>query len=52
MNKLKAVSKYNADWDFIVYLRDEGRRCASDWLAQSFCKLGVESTVDIGQNYL
>ena len=52
MNKLQAVSKYNADWDFIVYLRDEGRRCASDWLAQSFCKLGVESTVDIGQNYL
>ena len=52
MNKLKAVSKYNADWDFIVHLRDEGRRCASDWLAKSFSKLGVESTVDIGQNYL
>ncbi len=52
MNNLKAVSKYNADWDFILYLRDEGRRCASDWLAKSFSRLGVESTVDVGQTYL
>jgi NTE family protein len=52
MNSLNAVSKYNADWDFITYLRDEGRRCASDWLAKNFSKLCVESTVDVDQIYL
>ena len=52
INGLNAVSKYNADWDFITFLRDEGRRCASDWLARNFSRLGVESTVDIEQTYL
>src|SRR5208282_4041087 len=52
MNSLNAVSKYNADWDFITYLRDEGRRCATDWLAKNFSRLGVESTADIDKNYL
>jgi NTE family protein len=52
MNRLNAVSKYNADWDFLAYLRDEGRRCASDWLAKSVSRLGVESTIDIDQHYL
>lgn len=51
-NSLNAVSKYNPDWDFIAYLRDEGQRCASDWFAKNFSRLGVESTVDIDQNYL
>jgi len=52
MNSLNAVSKYNADRDFLIYLRDEGRRCASDWLAKNFSRLGIESTVDIDQHYL
>ena len=52
MNSLNAVSKYNTDWDFITYLRDEGRRCAADWFAKNFSRLGVESTVDVDQNYL
>jgi NTE family protein len=52
MNGLNAASKYNADWDFITYLRDEGRRCASDWIEKNFARLGVESTVDIDRHYL
>jgi NTE family protein len=52
MNSLNAVSKYNADWDFITYLRDEGRRCAGDWLGKNLSRIGVESTVDIDQTYL
>jgi NTE family protein len=52
MTGLNAVSKYNADWDFLTYLRDEGRRCATDWLASKFSRLGVESTADIDKNYL
>jgi NTE family protein len=52
MNSLNATSKLNADWDFISYLRDEGRRCAADWLAENLSKLGIESTEEIDSIYL
>jgi NTE family protein len=52
MGALTPTSKYNADWDFLVYLRDEGRKCAGDWLAKNFAKLGVESSVDADKIYL
>jgi NTE family protein len=52
MNELNAVSKYNADWDFIVFLRDEGRKAAGAWLDRNFSSLGVESTVDIDHHFL
>ena len=42
MGALSPTSKYNADWDFLVFLRDQGRKCADDWLAKNFVKLGVE----------
>lgn len=52
MNKLTPTSKYNADWDFLVFLRDQGRKCAGEWLTKNFEKLGVESTMDAEQVYL
>ena len=52
MGALSSTSKYNADWDFLVFLRDQGRKCAGDWLAKNFVKLGVESSVDIDKIYL
>jgi NTE family protein len=52
MGALSSTSKYNADWDFLVFLRDQGRKCAGDWLAKNFAKLGVESSVDIDKIYL
>jgi NTE family protein len=52
MGALSPTSKYNADWDFLVSLRDQGRRCANDWLASHFVKIGVESSVDIDEVYL
>jgi NTE family protein len=52
MGALSPTSKYNADWDFLIFLRDQGRKCAGDWLAKNFVKLGVESTVDIDKIYL
>src|SRR5437016_1130863 len=47
MGALSSTSKYNADWDFLIHLRDQGRRCAGDWLAKNFAKLGVESSVEL-----
>ena len=52
MGALSSTSKYNADWDFLIFLRDQGRKCAGDWLAKNFAKLGVESSVDIHSVYL
>ena len=52
MGALSSTSKYNADWDFLIFLHDQGRKCAADWLAKNFVKLGVESSVDIDKIYL
>lgn len=52
MGALSPTSKYNADWEFLVFLRDQGRKCADEWLANNFVKLGVESSVDIDNVYL
>jgi NTE family protein len=52
MEALSPTSKYNADWDFLIFLRDQGRKCANEWLASNFGKLGVESSVDIDSLYL
>ena len=52
MNSLSSLSKYNADWDFLTFLRDQGRKCADNWIVNNFAKLAVESSVDIDQMYL
>ena len=52
MNELGHTSKLNADWEFLVNLRDTGRAHADAWLKESFPKLGRESTVDIRATYL
>src|SRR6202048_3036135 len=44
MGALSPTSKYNADWDFLIFLRDQGRKCAGDWLAQKLGTLGGESS--------
>jgi NTE family protein len=52
MGALSPTSKYNADWDFLIFLRDQGRKCTGDWLATNFAKLGIESSVEIDKLYL
>lgn len=52
MNELGHTSKLNADWEFLVTLRDTGRAHADAWLKENFAKLGRESTVDIRATYL
>jgi len=52
MSGLGAASKLNGDWEFLTYLRDQGRDHADKWLAENFDRLGRESTVDIRKEYL
>ena len=44
---LSASSKVNAEWAFLIHLRDIGREAASRWLDESFDRIGKESSADI-----
>lgn len=46
MLKLRVSSKLNAEWAFLTYLRDQGRKAAEDWLGRHFDDLGVRNTLD------
>jgi NTE family protein len=52
MSELGAASKLNGDWEFLTYLRDQGRSYADKWLSLNFDRLGRESSVDISKDYL
>lgn len=45
--KLSASSKLNAEWAFLVHLRDVGRDAASRWLDEHYESIGKKSTLDI-----
>jgi NTE family protein len=49
MPELGSSSKLNAEWSFLVMLRDEGRRCAEKFLASHGADLGRRSTLDLDQ---
>jgi NTE family protein len=42
-----ASSKLNAEWSFLVKLRDEGRRVAGKFIDEHGADLGVRSTADL-----
>jgi NTE family protein len=52
MAKLDVSSKMNADWDFLLHLRDAGRAHTEAWIGANFDRLGRESTIDIREQYL
>ena len=47
LRELDVSSKLNAEWDFLVHLRDLGRRAADTWLAAHYDSLGRESTINL-----
>jgi len=52
MAELHATSKLNAETEFLLYLRDLGRRTAEGWLAESFANLGERHSIDIVKTFL
>ena len=48
MLELSVSSKFNAEWEFLTYLRDAGREAADQWLEQHFDDIGERSTFDLG----
>jgi len=52
MKGMGVSSKLNAEWPFLVYLKEIGRQAANEWLAQHFDAIGQRSTVDIRAKFL
>ena len=47
LKQLDASSKLNAEWDYLVYLKNRGRGWADRFLEQHFDDLGERSTLDL-----
>jgi NTE family protein len=47
MAALGVTSKLNTDMDFLLHLKEVGRRTAERWLAENFDAIGVRSTLDL-----
>jgi NTE family protein len=52
LSDLSASTKFSSDWGFLQMLRDRGRICATDWLADNFEAVGVRSTVNLTTEFL
>ncbi|UVJ45938.1 patatin-like phospholipase family protein [Pseudomonas sp. LS1212] len=52
MCALSVSSKYNADWDFLCGLRDNGRRETEAWLTENYRNIGERSSIDIRKEFL
>ena len=47
MRRFKLSTKLNGDWEFLQILRGYGREAAESFLAEHFCRIGRESSLDI-----
>ena len=47
LQTLGASSKFNAEWNFLCMLRDEGRRSAESFLSASAGNVGKQSSIDL-----
>jgi NTE family protein len=52
LSDLSLESKMESDWGFLTMLRDRGRACAAEWLAQNYQHVGVRSSVDMQKDFL
>jgi NTE family protein len=51
LNKLGVSSKVNADWDFLMYLYENGRSRGEEFLHQHYSKIGHESSTRIEDKF-
>jgi len=52
MLALGMSSKYNIDYEFLIYLKELGRKCAEKWLSAHWDDLGKRSSIDIRKIFL
>lgn len=49
MRDLGVTSKLNAEWDFLLFLHDLGRKTADSWIEANYDSLNVRSTIDLAR---
>lgn len=49
VEELSASSKINAEWNFLLYLKEMGRAAAADFLEQNFDSIGERATLDLSE---
>jgi NTE family protein len=52
MNHYNGSSKLNVDWDWLSFLRENGRSRAEAWIIENYDKIGRESSCDINSIFL
>lgn len=52
MAELGVSSKLNADWNFLCYLKEQGRQEATHWLDMNYPAIGQRSSVDLRAEFL
>ncbi len=52
MSRHDGLSKFSADWDFLIGLRDAGRAAAEAWLDENYRHIGKKGTAPIQEMYL
>lgn len=52
MNRYSGSSKTNVDWDWLCFLRDNGRAKAEAWIQEHYEKIGKASSCDINSIFL
>lgn len=52
LKDMSVASKFNTDWDFLISLRDMGRREGKRWINKNYDAIGKNDTVDIHRDYL
>ncbi len=52
MNDFNGSSKLNVDWDWLTYLRDNGRQKADSWVREHYEKVGCGDSCDADHLFL
>lgn len=52
MRSLSVASKFNASWDFMQELFEEGRTTARQWLKANYSAIGKKDTIDVQNEFL
>lgn len=51
LSQLSYSSKMNTSWDFLVSLKEKGRKIAEEWLETDFNQVGLKSTFDVEDHF-
>ncbi|MBI3510015.1 MAG: patatin-like phospholipase family protein [Bacteroidetes bacterium] len=52
LDHLSYSSKLNTSWEFLMHLKEEGRKTAGQWLLNDYDLVGVRSSFDVEEHFL